>query len=402
MSLYDQFRNPDGTLKNALAANGYVDPNLPGAITATRSPFSQGSGTFQGNGFNPNDPNNMVSMGGPQQFNAANAAPGAPHAALPGPALSQVPQTAPLNVPQSYISQQLNPTLFPNAQPMPPALTNAQQITADVEADARAQAASEATKNKRDQTQMSAPLNKISNAEMAIRMGGAMTGASINGGTGAMAAASQVYGDVSDQRRANAMESYKLALEREDAEQAAISEQQAAQQELDREINESVGQMDDMDFRMQEVEDGINFYKAKGETNIFGVGIGDLTNRAKEGVMGGQKESLRMMAQGLVIDATLARTMLTKGAISDSEMKIFREDMPSANAQEGEWLAWIKRARAQLKTSMERMRTGNTSPRESTNWETRYETPTPGIVDRTISAASELIQENEDLFKIGQ
>lgn len=376
-SLYDQFRNRNGTLQTS--ANAAPQNAMP--------PQSQ---SFQSNGFVPGAPGNLVTIGNPMVPANAPASPITPP--IPGPLLAQtMPQ------PSGYMDPALLEKYRNGYRPDRPG------ILQDVESEARDQATTPDTSGRRNQTTMGMPDHQIGTAEMAIRAGSAMVGNSINGGTGAMAAYGATVGDLKDTNRSNAMEAYKIALEREDMAAAAIAEKQEAQAEMQQENSESVNRMGDLDYRMQGVEDGINFYLDKGEDDVMGRNLPDIISRAGGYFFGGQKEVLRKMAEGLTVDATLERTMLTKGAISDSEMRIFRSDMPERGAQESEWLAWIKRAREQLKVSMERLRTGETVERGGTDWNTNYEENPPlDPVKSVTKKVVELKQEYEDLLDIGE
>lgn len=381
-SLYDQFRNRNGSLRTSAGGPQTAAP-----------PQRQ---SFQSNGFVPGAPGNQVAIGnpsGPMVPTNSSVAPASQITPpIPGPVLAQtLPQQT------GYMDPALLEKYRNGYRPDRPG------ILQDVEAEARNQATTPDTSGRRNQTTMGMPDHQIGTAEMAIRAGSAMVGNSINGGTGAMAAYGATVGDLKDTNRSNAMEAYKIALEREDMAAAAIAEKQEAQAEMQQENSESINRMGDLDYRMQSVEDGINFYLEKGEDDVFGRTIGDLASRAGGYFGGGQKEVLRKMAEGLTVDATLERTMLTKGAISDSEMRIFRSDMPERGAQESEWLAWIKRAREQLKVSMERMRTGETVERGATDWNTNYEENAPLDVMESASETADAVKDEfEDLFDIGK
>ena len=72
------------------------------------------------------------------------------------------------------------------------------------------------------------------------------------------------------------------------------------------------------------------------------------------------RENVRLKIAKMKVDATLARTALTKGAISDSEMTIFTSDQPSFYKSEAVWREWVKNYIRALKTMHTNLSTGQT------------------------------------------
>ena len=67
-----------------------------------------------------------------------------------------------------------------------------------------------------------------------------------------------------------------------------------------------------------------------------------------------------MALMDLKVDATLLKTAQTKGAISDSEMKLFQQPTPSIDDQETVWIEWIKKRQEALRKVRERLAGGTT------------------------------------------
>jgi len=90
------------------------------------------------------------------------------------------------------------------------------------------------------------------------------------------------------------------------------------------------------------------------------VGMGYWFNVGWDKITDGQRQTIRQKIARVKVDATLANTALTKGAISDSEMKIFMSDQPSWTDGENAWRQWLSEYRGALLTMNANLASGAT------------------------------------------
>ena len=182
------------------------------------------------------------------------------------------------------------------------------------------------------------PDHKIGVNEMLMRTGGAVMGGAQQGGLQAYADGLDKYGAIQDYNREAGYNLYQDQLAR-DAAAAKLATDQAASDEENK----------DMWFeaaaKLKRVEDALS-----GLNERYGVtGLGRFIARPWDLLAGDEREELRLLIQSVKVDRTLARTALTKGAISDKEMAIFMSDQPSWNANWKIWRAWFERYQEALK-----------------------------------------------------
>ena len=265
------------------------------------------------------------------------------------------------------------------------------------------------TGNKRNSTLPPFPNTDISKGEMFMRMGGAMQGAAPKGGlSGGIAAATDAYGNIKDYNRGSALAQYEDAVAREqamiEAEKAARQRQQKMsdddlqfgrdiykeqlkyRQEIQKEYaklsldqQSALAPVDDQIFKYQDALNGIEAAIAN-DVSLTGLSMNDIKSRVKGFVFGGPEQSLRLKLEGLRVDAILLNTAKTKGAISDSEMKIFATPLPSMDAQEGVWRDWIKDQQEATLRVRQRLLTGEVVPidkRPSSQWDYMFKQEIP-------------------------
>ena len=182
------------------------------------------------------------------------------------------------------------------------------------------------------------PDNKIGRAEMLMRMGAAGVGASAQGGTAAIQALGQTYGDIQDANRQAEADAYNADMVNRKAEALAAAKRAEKQEELDIENNQKVGDLRISLNQMQEAKEILENNK-----NVTGKSFGDLWNRLVGFTVGNEEQADRLFLKKLKLDEVMARVAQTKGAISNAEMKLFASSAPSDLDDESVWIAWLDR-----------------------------------------------------------
>ena len=209
----------------------------------------------------------------------------------------------------------------------------------------------EVTASRRDGTQMGqankgSGYQKIGLNERLIRLGGAMQGASHLGGNAAMAAMAQEYANIQNSDRAGlaayeqAQMDYQTALAKAQGDGGETAELSA--------------QLDSTYAQMQAALDGFDrFESVSGPVdNIFTSALDS------SGMLNPERAAFRVQLQKLIVDETLLQTAKTKGAISDSEMALFKSGVPNMAMDEGVWKAWITARMENIREMQARMRSG--------------------------------------------
>ena len=182
------------------------------------------------------------------------------------------------------------------------------------------------------------PDNQIGRAEMLMRMGAAGVGASAQGGTAAIQALGQTYGDIQDANRQAEADAYNADMINRKAEALAAAKRAEKQEELDIENNQKVGDLRISLNQMQEAKEILENNK-----NVTGKSPGDLWNRLVGFTVGNEEQADRLFLKKLKLDEVMARVAQTKGAISNAEMKLFASSAPSDLDDESVWIAWLDR-----------------------------------------------------------
>ena len=181
------------------------------------------------------------------------------------------------------------------------------------------------------------PPNRIGLGEAMIRMGGAGLGAADNGALAQMSAMTDAYGGIQDYNRAREMEEYKLEEERRLAEQR--------RQDLLRKLNapKTTDQdpTEDATGEIARLEDLLTSLKT--DPNMTGPFAGRFQQAAdRSGFGDAERAAKRLILAELQVNATLAYTAQTKGAITDREMEFFKKPIPQITDDEGLWIAWLE------------------------------------------------------------
>ena len=182
------------------------------------------------------------------------------------------------------------------------------------------------------------PDNQIGRAEMLMRMGAAGVGASAQGGTAAIQALGQTYGDIQDANRQSEADAYNAQQINAKAEALAAAKNAEKQEVMDAEnyekvssINISLNQMQEAKRILQESE------------NVTGKSAGDFWNRLVGSYVGNKEQADRLFLKKLKLDEVMKRVAETKGAISNAEMTLFASSAPSDYDDESIWIAWLDR-----------------------------------------------------------
>lgn len=88
------------------------------------------------------------------------------------------------------------------------------------------------------------------------------------------------------------------------------------------------------------------------------VGMGYWFNVGWDKITDSQRATIRQKIARVKVDATLANTALTKGAISDKEMAIFQSDQPAWTDGENAWRTWLSEYRNALMIMNTNLATG--------------------------------------------
>jgi hypothetical protein len=212
-----------------------------------------------------------------------------------------------------------------------------------------------ATGNKRDQTRMNIP--RIGMQEKLMRIGGAITGASTQGLSAAMAAGAGAYGGLKDEER-------RLQQVDTQNEMAMLSKLRA--------MNKPTAQQEE-----QAKEDRVLFQNTSARATRQGflanrlrqegdnvTGMKDGTYGAfKDNILGDPRAELRLALEAEAVDAALVSVAQTKGAISNREMELFLAPIPRiAKNQESTWIAWLEMQSALNVIKAKRLDPSNLNP----------------------------------------
>ena len=182
------------------------------------------------------------------------------------------------------------------------------------------------------------PDNQIGRAEMLMRMGAAGVGASAQGGTAAIQALGQTYGDIQDANRQSEADAYNAQQINAKAEALAAAKNAEKQEVMDAENYEKVSSINISLNQMQEAKRILEDSK-----NVTGKSAGDFWNRLVGSYVGNKEQADRLFLKKLKLDEVMKRVAETKGAISNAEMTLFASSAPSDYDDESVWISWLDR-----------------------------------------------------------
>ena len=224
---------------------------------------------------------------------------------------------------------------------------------------------------------------KANTAEMLMRVGGAMQANAVNGYGAAMGAASNEYGKIQDQRRAADTAAYEAQEKKDAAKRLAEAKVRAAGAKAGGKGGKAAAAnakalsgVNDAMYGMQQGLDAIAASRAAGG-NL--TGIGGIFKGLIDNFTGDADANRRLTLSRLKVNDALLRTAETKGAISNSEMKLFLSPAPTNMQDEQVWVDWLNQRMAALQRVQERLNGGVvlSDAERSTNFNTTSGTFTP-------------------------
>ena len=220
------------------------------------------------------------------------------------------------------------------------------------------------------------PNNRIDmGTEGLMRIGGSMMGGARDGALAGYSAGLDTYGQLQDYNRAREMEEYKLAEEQRLAEQR--------RQDLLRKLNapkkeEEPEKTDDTEIAR--LEGLLNDLKT--DSNLTGPIAGGIGNKLDRSGFGDPKRAAkRLILSELQVNATLAYTAQTKGAITDREMALFQTPVPKLTDDEQVWIDWLEPQLAILKQLQQNGITDEAAKQQGITPSNTGSTPEPTVDD---------------------
>jgi len=196
-----------------------------------------------------------------------------------------------------------------------------------------------ATGNARGSNRMpQIPNNRIGLGEAMMRIGGSGLGQSANGGGNAVyGSMMNQYGQIQDYNRQADMERMRIEEERmlEEQRRQDLMRKMNAPKTMDQEPTE------DASGEIARLEDLLTSLKT--DPNMTGPIAGRAQQALDRSGFGDPKRAAkRLILAELQVNATLAFTAQTKGAITDREMEFFKKPIPQLIDDEGLWVAWLE------------------------------------------------------------
>ena len=167
-----------------------------------------------------------------------------------------------------------------------------------------------------------------------ISMGSAMQGNSHLGGNAAMAAMGQASNNIYNTDQVNQQAAYEKQMEAYEDNKDYLNKLD----ETDRQYTDALAKFDQFGNSVTGIID------SNATSQWDNLGFGDP-----------QREAFRVELKQLIVNNTLLNTAQTKGAISDKEMALFKSGVPSMNASEEVWKAWIKARQTNLRVIRSRI-----------------------------------------------
>jgi hypothetical protein len=195
-----------------------------------------------------------------------------------------------------------------------------------------------ATGNARGSSRMPMiPNNRIDmGTEGLMRIGGSMISGARDGALSAYSAGMDAYGGIQDYNRQADMERMKI-------EEARMLEEQR-RQDLLRKLNAAKKEDEPKkadDTEIARLEGLLNDLKT--DPNMTGPVAGRAQQALDRSGLGNPKRAAkRLILSELQVNATLAYTAQTKGAITDREMALFQTPVPKLTDDEQVWIAWLE------------------------------------------------------------
>ena len=180
---------------------------------------------------------------------------------------------------------------------------------------------------------LSLPNQRIPMGEALMRIGGAGVAASGQGGLAAIGAATNAYGQVQDANRQAEMEAFAIEEARRKSIADRMASSAAAKEQDTKDAVDGASEISRLEGLMQAL-------KSENLTGPWAGWIGHAIDRS--GFGDPKKAAKRLILADLQVNAQLAYSAQTKGAITDREMALFAKPVPTLKDDEELWIAWLK------------------------------------------------------------
>ena len=247
------------------------------------------------------------------------------------------------------------------------------------------------TSNARQSRGMNFPMipdNRINmGTEGLMRIGGAMMGGARDGALSAYSAGMDAYGGIQDYNRQADME--RMAIEQD----RMLEEQR--RQDLMRKMNATGKKKDEK--TPQEASNEISRLEGiladlKNDPNLTGPIAGSLGHKYDRSGLGDpSRAAKRLILAELQVNATLAYTAQTKGAITDREMALFAKPVPQLTDDEQMWIDWLEPQLAVLKQLQQNGITDEAAKQQGITPSNSGSTSEPTVDQSVIDAANAII-----------
>ena len=181
---------------------------------------------------------------------------------------------------------------------------------------------------------------KANNAEMLMRVGGAMYSGSLKGD--GIGAATREYGSIQDDRRAADTAAYEQSEStrlKEAALRAAAARSRASGAARGKKGRASAG---DLRVGMSKLGTALSMIRGS-DGSLTGMNPSALFDRFMGKTIGNEQEAQRLFLNEIGLDSIMKRVSETKGAISNAEMALFGRQVPGIGSQEIVWERWLQR-----------------------------------------------------------
>lgn len=109
-----------------------------------------------------------------------------------------------------------------------------------------------------------------------------------------------------------------------------------------------------------------------------------------------ERAAFLLSLQDIIVNDTLIKTAMTKGAISNAEMELFQRGIPTVEMQEDVWIAWLTARRQNIEMIQDRIRNGTRVGLDSgIGFSNSYTVPSQSA---PVAAPSAFSQEELDLM----
>jgi hypothetical protein len=115
-----------------------------------------------------------------------------------------------------------------------------------------------------------------------------------------------------------------------------------------------------------------------------------------------ERAAFLLSLREIIVNDTLLKTAMTKGAISNAEMALFQQGIPNVEMQEDVWIAWLTARRQNIEMIQDRIRNGTRISLDSgVGFANAYTVPKSSspVPEAPVAAPSALTQAQQDAMK---